>query len=125
VLAALGAEYSEEELAQACNTEPAGARLRDAATAARSLGFDALFMAGTTFESLLGWLDQDVPMIVSVAADELAYGAMGGHAIVVCGIEQGEVVAVDPAIGDQRRLPLDTFLRAWRRRGSRGLVVTR
>jgi hypothetical protein len=87
--------------------------------------FDALFTAGTTFESLQGWLDQDVPMIVSVAADELAYGATGGHAIIVCGVEQGEVITIDPAIGDERRLALDTFLRAWRRRGNRGLVVTR
>jgi ABC-type bacteriocin/lantibiotic exporter with double-glycine peptidase domain len=69
VLAALGSEYSEEELAQACNTVPAGARLRDAAAGARSLGFDALFLGGATFETLLGWLEQDVPMIVSVAAD--------------------------------------------------------
>jgi ABC-type bacteriocin/lantibiotic exporter with double-glycine peptidase domain len=125
VLSALGSEYSEEELAEACRTEPAGARLRDAATGARSLGFEALFLVGATFETLLGWLERDVPMIVSVAADELAYGAKGGHALVVCGIEQGEVLAIDPAIGSERRLPLDTFLAAWHRRGNRALVVTR
>jgi hypothetical protein len=43
--------------------------LRDAAAGARSLAFDALFFAGATLETLLGWLEQDVPMIVSVAAD--------------------------------------------------------
>lgn len=116
VLSALGSDYPEDELARACHTEATGATLRDASTAARSLGFTALYMPEATFDVLTGWLEQGVPIIVGVAADELAYGASGGHAMVVCGMEEGEVVTVDPAIGGQRRLALDAFLRAWRRR---------
>jgi predicted double-glycine peptidase len=125
VLAALGADYSEDDLACACNTDPSGATLSDAATAARSLGFNALFLREATFEMLDGWLQRGVPMIVGLAADDLAYGATGGHAVVVCGIERGEVVFVDPAIGAEGRLELETFLRAWRRRHNRGLIVLR
>jgi len=123
VLAALGADYSEEDLARACHTDPSGATLSDAATAAQSLGFNALFIPEATFEMLTAWLQHGVPMIVGIAADALAHGATGGHAVVVGGLEQGQVLVVDPAIGAERRLDLETFLRAWRRRGNRALVV--
>ena len=125
VLSALGSHYGEDELARACHTEPVGATLRDATGAARSLGFSALYFPKASYEMLTGWLDQGVPVIVGIAADELEHGAGGGHAIVVCGVEHGEVIAVDPAIGGERRIALETFLRAWRRRGNRGLVITR
>lgn len=125
VLAALGADYPEDDLARACNTDPSGATLADAASAARSLGFNALFLPEATFEMLSGWLQRDVPMIVGIAVDDLVHGVTGGHAVVVCGIEEGQVIVVDPAIGAERRLELETFLRAWRRRNNRGLVVLR
>ena len=125
VLAALGAHYSEDDLAPACNTDPSGATLSDAASAVRSLGFNALFLPEATFEMLSEWLQQGVPMIVGIAVDDLAYGVTGGHAVVVCGIEQGQIIVIDPAIGAERRLELEKFLRAWRRRNNRGLVVLR
>lgn len=125
VLAALGADYSEDDLARACNTDPSGATLADAASAARSLGFNALFLPEATFEMLSGWLQRGVPMIVGIAVDDLVHGVTGGHAVVVCGIEEGQVIVVDLAIGAERRLELETFLRAWRRRNNRGLVVLR
>jgi ABC-type bacteriocin/lantibiotic exporter with double-glycine peptidase domain len=125
VLAALGAAYSEEDLARACHTDPSGATLSDAAAAAQSLGFNALFIPEATFEMLTGWLQRGVPMIVGIAAEALAHGATGGHAVVVCGLEQGQVLVVDPAIGVERRLDLEAFLRAWHRRHNRGLVVFR
>lgn len=125
VLAALDANCSEDDLARACSTDPSGATLSDAATAARSLGFNALFLPEATFEMLGEWLRRGVPMIVGLAADDLAQGATGSHAVVVCGSEEGQVVVVDPAIGAEGRLELETFLRAWRRRSNRGLVVLR
>ena len=125
VLAALGAHYSEEDLARACNTDPSGATLADATAGVRSLGFNALFIPEATFEMLTEWLQHGVPMIVGIAADDLVHGATGGHAVVICGVEQGHVIVVDPAIGAERRLELQTFLRAWRRRHNRGLVVLR
>jgi predicted double-glycine peptidase len=124
VLSALGSEYTEEELVRACNTQRTGTTLRDAADAARSLGFTPIYLPGASYETLIGWLEQDAPMIVGLAADELAHGATGGHAVVVCGVEAGEVLAVDPALGGERRMQLSEFLRAWRRRGNRGLIVT-
>lgn len=125
VLAALGADYPENDLARACSTDPSGATLSDAASAVRSLGFNALFLPEATFEMLSEWLQHGVPMIVSIAVDDPVHGVTGGHAVVVCGIEQGQVIVVDPAIGAERRLGLETFLRAWRRRNNRGLVVLR
>lgn len=125
VLEAFGAHCSEEDLAHACNTDLAGATLADAAAGARSLGFNALFIPEATFEALVGWLQQGVAMIVGIAADEMMHGVTGGHAVVVCGIEQGQIAIMDPAIGAERWLELETFLRAWSRRGNRGLVVLR
>jgi hypothetical protein len=123
VLAALSTQYSEDDLARACNTDPSGTTLADAAIAVRSLGFNALFIPETTFEMLTDWLQRGVPMIVGLAADELDHGAVGGYVVVVCGIEAGQVIVVDPAIGAERRLELEMFLRAWRRLRNRGLVV--
>jgi ABC-type bacteriocin/lantibiotic exporter with double-glycine peptidase domain len=123
VLAALGADYSEDELARACHTDPSGATLSDAAAAAQSLGFNALFIPEATFEMLTEWLQHGVPIMVGLAADEIAHGATGGHAVVVYGLEQGQVLVADPAIGAERRLGLETFLRAWHRRRNRALVV--
>jgi len=125
VLAALGADYPEDDLACACNIDPSGATLSDAATAARSLGFNALFIPEATVEILTEWLKHGVPMIVGIAVDDIMHGAIGSHAVVVCGVEQGQVIVVDPGIGAERRLELETFLRAWRRLGNRGLVVLR
>jgi ABC-type bacteriocin/lantibiotic exporter with double-glycine peptidase domain len=125
VLGALGADYSEEELAEACHTDPSGATFSDAAAAAQSLGFNALFIPEATWEMLTEWLQRGVPLIVALAADALAYGTTGGHAVVVCGLEEGQVIVVDPAIGAERRLNQETFLRAWRRRHNRALVVLR
>lgn len=125
VLAALGAGYPEDDLACACNTDPSGATLSDAASAVRSLGFNALFIPEATFEMLSEWLQHGVPMIVGIAVEDPVHGVTGGHAVVVCGIEQGQVIVVDPALGAERRLELETFLRAWRRRNNRGLVVLR
>ncbi len=125
VLAALHTDYPEDKLARACNTDPSGATLSDAASAVRSLGFNALFLPEATFEMLSEWLQQGVPMIIGIAVDDPVYGVTGGHAVVVCGIEQGQVIVVDPTIGAERRLELESFLRAWRRRNNRGLVVLR
>lgn len=125
VLAALGTPYPEDDLARVCNTGPSGTTLADAAAGVRSLGFNVLFVSEATFEMLTEWLQRGVPMIVGIAADEVVHGATGGHAVVVCGLEQGQVIVVDPAIGAEQRLELETFLRAWRRRGNRGLVVLR
>jgi ABC-type bacteriocin/lantibiotic exporter with double-glycine peptidase domain len=125
VLAALGADYPGDDLARACNTDLSGATLSDAANAVRSLGFNALFLPEATFEMLSGWLQRGVPMIVGIAVDDPVHGVTGGHAVVVCGIEQGQVIVVDPAIGAERRLEVEMFLRAWRRRNNRGLIVLR
>lgn len=103
VLSALGADYPEDELACACNTDPSGATLSDAAAAARLLGFNALFIPEATVEILTEWLKHGVPMIVGIAADDIVHGATGGHAVVVCGIEQGQVIVVDPGIGAELR----------------------
>lgn len=125
VLSALGADCPEDDLARACDTDPSGATLSDAANAVRSLGFNALFLPEATFEVLSEWLQRGVPMIVGIAVDDLVHGVTGGHAVVVCGIEEGQVIVVDPGIGAERRLELETFLRVWRRRNNRGLVVLR
>ena len=112
-------------MARACNTAPSGATLSDAAHAVRSLGFNALFLPEATFEMLSGWLQRGVPIIVGIAVDDPVYGVTSGHAVVVCGFEQGQVIIVDPVVGAERRLELETFLRAWHRRNNRGLVVLR
>ena len=123
VLDYYGLTHSEDEVARVCNTDAAGATLTEAAAGAESLGLTVLYISHGTLDMMIDWLQRNVPVIVGLAADELAHGATGGHAVVVCGIEGAHVLFLDPMLGAECRLDLVTFMRAWRRRNNRALAV--
>ena len=123
VLHYLGTSLTEEEIANACNTTEAGTTLADAVHAVHSLGFNATRIQNATLEDLMHYLNHNEPVIVLVGVENLPYGDFGTHAVTVCGFDGDEILYIDTALGQEIRLDVITFLRAWRSRGSIGIVV--
>lgn len=125
VLSWLGTDYTEDELAQACGTDPSGTTLADAADALTELGFRASFTCDATEEQLMDWLQAGHPVIVGLPAAALLPGAVGGHAVVVTSFNKASATFVDPAVGVESVMTYLDFSIAWQRRGRRALVVKR
>ena len=123
VLRYSGTSLTEEEIAQICHTTQAGTTLADAVHAVHSLSFKATRIQDATLEDLMHSLSHNEPVIVLVGVEHLPYGDFGTHAVTVCGFEGDEILYIDPALGQEVRLDIVTFLNAWRSRGRRGLVV--
>ena len=123
VLQYLGTSFQEEEIADACNTTEAGTTLANAVHAVHSLGFNATRIQNATLEDLMHYLSHNKPVIVLVGVEQLPYGNFGTHAVTVCGFEGDEIFYIDTALGQEVQLDIITFLRAWRSRGSIGIVV--
>lgn len=123
VLRYLGTSLTEEDIANACNTTKAGTTLDDAIHAVHLLGFNATRIQNATLEDLIHYLNYNEPVIVLVGVEHLPYGDFGTHVITVCGFEGDEIIYIDTALGQKVRLDVMTFLRAWRSRGRRGIVV--
>jgi ABC-type bacteriocin/lantibiotic exporter with double-glycine peptidase domain len=118
-----GVSRTEQEIAQVCRANVAGTLLREAIAGVQQLGFHALRLDNGTFDDLTGYLSQGLPVIVGLAAAVLYPQGSGGHAVVVCGMEQNEVLYVDPISGTEERLDTARFMRAWRQRRGLGLVI--
>ena len=125
VLNYLGTSFQEEDVADACNTTEAGTTLADAVHAVHSLGFNATRIQNATLEDLMHYLNHNKPVIVFVGVEHLPYGDFGTHAVTVCGFEGDEILYIDTALGQEVRLDVMIFFRAWRSRGRRGIVVHR
>jgi len=124
VLAHWGRTHTEAELVKACNCVPIWGTLpMDAVTGVESLGYRALWFENASLERLIALLDHEWPVIVFVRAADLPHGRAGLHAVVVSGFESGDVLCVDPALGDEVRFDLNRFLRAWSALGHQGMVV--
>ena len=134
VLHYLGVSLTEEEIADECNTNEAGTTLADAVHAVHSLGFNATRIQNATLEDLIHCLNHNEPVIVLVGVEHLPYGDFGTHAVTVCslrspttssygGFEGDEIFCIDTALGQEVQLDVMIFLRAWRSRGRRGIVV--
>ena len=124
VLAYLGQEHSEEELSTACGTVPVWGTRPDVAVAGlERLGYHGLWFENANLERILDLLDQNWPVIVFVRAAELPHGRAGIHAVVVVGIEEKQVICLDPAPEVELRLPLSAFLEVWSGMGNQGMVV--
>ncbi len=120
-----GVELSEDDLSDACGTTQAGTTLANATRGVRGLGLDAARIEQGTLEDLLYYLIHGEPVIAFLGVEHLPYGDLGSHAVVVCGMERDHIVYVDPAHGREVSLDPLAFLRAWRARRGRGIVVQR
>lgn len=124
VLAHWGKTYTEAELARICGTAPVWGTLpADAVNGLASQGLQALWFENAGLEQLIELLGQNWPVIVFLRASDLPHGRAGLHAVVVAGLEAGEVICVDPALGAEVRLELGNFLRAWTALDNQGMVV--
>ena len=83
---------------------------------------------------LMHYLNHNEPVIVLVGVEHLPYGDFGTHAVTICslrspttssygGFENDEILYIDTAFGQEVRLDIMIFLRAWHSRGRRGIVV--
>lgn len=119
-----GHPHSEEELAQAFHSVPLWGTLPgDVIAGLEELGYRGLWFENAGLERLLALLDQDWPVIVFLRAADRPRGRTGLYAVVVSGLKTGQVLCMDPAIGEEVRLSLEVFLRAWSALDNQGLVV--
>ncbi len=124
VLHRLGVALSETEICAACKTTPLGNDLDEAAQGVTLLGFNAVKLKGVVFDDIIRFIQQRQPVIVFVNVKHLPYGGLGGtHAVVVNSLEEQDVSFIDPARGEEITVVMDTFLKAWRARGCRALVI--
>ena len=97
ILAYLGDEREESEIAGVVGTTPRGTRLADL-TALQSWGYDVSVKAGdlATLERLI---DEGVPAIISVHTSQLPYCPLppwDSHAVVVIGTSRTGFTVLDP-----------------------------
>lgn len=123
VLSFFSIEVAEDEVALACKTTGAGTLPRNAVAGIRTMGHQALAFEDGTLEFLLESLSRQQPVIVFLRVSDLPYGVAGVHAVVVCGLEEDEVIYVDPELAREVALEAKTFLTAWHSLGGEGLLV--
>ena len=54
---------------------------------------------------------------------ELPHGRAGVHAVIIVGIEEEQVICLDPTLEVELRLTLFAFLEVWSGLGNQGMVV--
>lgn len=124
VLHHFGSDFSEAEISDACKTTPLGNDLEEAAQGVALLGFKSIKLKGAVFHDIIRYIQKHQPVIVFVSVKHLPYGGLGGtHAVVVNGLEEKKVSFIDPARGEEITVVMGTFLKAWRARGCRALVI--
>ena len=124
VLSHLGREHTEAELARVCGSIPfAGTSPEAAIEGLEQLGYRALWFENATLERLTSLLEQNWPVIIFLRATDLPHGQSGLHALVLQEIERGQVITLDPALGKEFRMKLNTFLSIWAKLGNQGMVV--
>lgn len=124
VLSHFGMNLSEQEIGLACKTTPRGTDLDEAAAGLISLGLKVMKLKQAGIDEILRSLKQQRPVIAFLSVQELPYGfAIGMHAVVVNGYEENQVSFIDPARGEEITISMKTFLKAWRARACRGLII--
>lgn len=124
VLAHHGEEYSEDELAQAFNPIPDfGTHPKNAVTGLEEMGYHALWFENASLERLIELLNNQWPIIVFVMAADLPHGHSGLHAVVVVGIEDKQIICLDPILMNESRFELSFFSYIWGKLDNQGLVI--
>jgi len=108
VLLYFGVDKTEAEIAKLAGSNPdEGTPPEGLVRAAKALGFNAHTKSGATLDDIREWLGKGTPVIVDwFSVDE-------GHYSVVKSIEDNKVFLMDPEIGSERSLDIDTFKRVW------------
>lgn len=119
-------DFSEANIAGACQANRRGVRFEHAVKFIQSLGLEITHFKDGGLHDLFDYLAVDQPIIVALGAEHLPYaGDRTSHAVAVCGLEEDNVIFIDPALGKEVRLDSMTFYKAWTSRGRSGLVIAR
>lgn len=113
----------EKDIASACHTTKAGARIRDAVHAIRSYGYEVTQIQDGSLDELFTSILNKEPVIVVLGAEHLSYGDFGSHAVVVIGFQGKNITIIEPAFGKEIRMDLLEFLKAWQSRGKKGIII--
>jgi ABC-type bacteriocin/lantibiotic exporter with double-glycine peptidase domain len=124
ILAYHGEQYSEEELVKEFYIVPGmGTAPESVVTGLENFGYHALWFANASLERLIDLLAYDWPVIVFVRAMDLPHGRSGYHSLVVVGIEDEQVICLDPSLSQESRFELAEFVQLWNRLKSQGIVL--
>ena len=113
VLAYLGQEYSEDELARLLQARSFGTSA-DHIRFINQLGYTVTFEQGTEFD-LQRHLTRSLPCIIFLKTEALPYWKIeDSHAVVLVGMAPETVYVNDPAFDQSPQpVPLQNFLLAW------------
>jgi len=114
-LAYLGISCSQDDLARRLGVRPHLGAPSSCLLRLRSAALDVIYTAGD-LEDLATWLDQGLPVLVFVQADQLPYwrGQQFQHAVVVLGLDTQAVYLLDPAAdATPMRVLRGDFMLAW------------
>lgn len=114
VLSGFGLQFDEAELRRLSDCTPLGTDAFRLIEAARQLGFTASRKHTlASLDELSRLIDEGMFPIVYVDLWPIKGGLSGQfHSLVVAGIEQEDVLVLDPLVG-QRRLTREEFQAAW------------
>jgi len=103
-----GVETSEKKIAKAAKAfKDKGTGSVGLMKAAKHFGFTAEIKDDCSFFDLKKFLDQRIPVIVDWFLED------DGHYAVVSGLNEKEIILMDPAIGKERKISLAKFYRIW------------
>lgn len=124
VLAAIGHEYTEEELAKVMGSYSYGTPA-SRITRLQQLGFQVTY-GSVSFNDLRYYLANSYFPIVFVAAEFLPWAEFSGfHALVLVDITETEVFVMDPSLADgPTSMSVDAFLLTWEEFDNRFGLIT-
>ena len=124
ILAYAGQDHTEDELSNAFNTIPMwGTQPEAVISGLETLGYHGLWFENAGLERLFDLLNHGWPVIVFLRAADLPHGRAGVHAIVIIGIENNDIVYLDPTVEKELHLDIHLFLVAWANLGNQGMVA--
>jgi ABC-type bacteriocin/lantibiotic exporter with double-glycine peptidase domain len=112
VLAYLGDERTENDLARVLKTRPFGTQASNVRLLA-SLGYTVTY-GETSFTQLREFVQQGIPPIVFIQTGALGYWSENvNHAVVLIGCDDERATVLDPAFDEPQNVPINAFLLAW------------
>jgi len=124
VLGFLGSSVKYKELLRLCKTNRYGTTLVEAAEALERLRFSASVM-NLGLSDLTKYVKGGMPVIAFVDAYYFPWVKMHcGHAMVVVGVDEENLVILDPIVGE-KKCPFSVFLSAWRLFNNLAMLTTK
>jgi len=127
-LAYWGIKYSQQKISRILKLRAGLGVPAPNITLLRSPQIDVYYTIGASLDNILQWLQAAIPIIAFVQAGELPHwrGIKSQHAVLVVGVEDGELLVHDPGLDHGPVIvPLDDFLLAWDEMDTRCAIIVR